>query len=152
MASELKDLRIAGGQIKAMVTRAQKFIQDVDLENINMDQLTARREGLANKLDDFYAIQRKLQVLDESVDYESETEAFEKTYYGLISSINGLLRSQGGSTRSSPLPSSGENTNKRAIRLPKIELPQFNGEYEQWYLFRDMFHSLIDDNSSLPSI
>ncbi|KAG7212812.1 hypothetical protein KM043_013068 [Ampulex compressa] len=152
MASELKDLRIARGQIKAMVTRAQRFVQDVDLENINMDQLTARREGLANKLDDFYAIQRKLQVLDDSVDYESETEAFEKTYYGLISSINGLVRSQGGSSRSSPLQSSGENTNDRAIRLPKIELPLFNGEYEQWYPFRDMFHSLIHGNSSLPSI
>ncbi|KAG7199850.1 hypothetical protein KM043_016905 [Ampulex compressa] len=150
--TELKDLRIARGQIKAMVTRAQRFVQDVDLENINIDQLTARREGLANKLDDFYAIQRKLQVLDDSVDYESETEAFEKTYYGLISSINGLLRSQGGSSRSSPLQSSGENTNDRAIRLPKIELPLFNGEYEQWYPFRDMFHSLIHGNSSLPSI
>ncbi|KAG7188080.1 hypothetical protein KM043_015930 [Ampulex compressa] len=261
--TELKDLRIARGQIKAMVTRAQKFVQDVDLENINMDQLTARREGLANKLDDFYAIQRKLQVLDDSVDYESETEAFEKTTDDEIDTghrsvhtidytsdssrsseassvlqnvrkrvrpisssddsdvaddewnwtedenivnikeftetpgINPLvLRTLGAdstplcvlkqilsddffemivretnryadqmnmehTTKMSKdwfhvsvlsLHSSGENTNDRAIRLPKIELPLFNGEYEQWYPFCDMFHSLIHGNSSLPSI
>lgn len=38
------------------------------------------------------------------------------------------------------------------IPLPRIQLPIFNGKYEEWQSFYDMFVSLIHDNTSLSNV
>ncbi|KAF0711698.1 DUF1758 domain-containing protein [Aphis craccivora] len=38
------------------------------------------------------------------------------------------------------------------IQLPKIQLPQFNGELPEWRSFRDTFTSLVHENSQLSDI
>ncbi|XP_064212957.1 uncharacterized protein LOC107399201 [Tribolium castaneum] len=39
-----------------------------------------------------------------------------------------------------------------SVRLPKIDLPTFDGAYEKWLAFRDMFNSLIHSNLTLPKV
>lgn len=36
--------------------------------------------------------------------------------------------------------------------LPRIQLPQFSGQYEEWPSFRDLFHSLIGKDSSISQV
>lgn len=38
------------------------------------------------------------------------------------------------------------------VKLPRIELPTFSGRYEDWPTFRDMFISLIHNNTSLCNV
>lgn len=38
------------------------------------------------------------------------------------------------------------------IRLPKIAIPPFSGTYTQWISFRDLFTSLVHNNSSLDNV
>ena len=38
------------------------------------------------------------------------------------------------------------------LRLPKIELPTFDGNHTKWLSFRDRFIAMIDASSELPSI
>lgn len=38
------------------------------------------------------------------------------------------------------------------VRLPKIEIPKFDGDYKKWPTFFDMFRSLIHECSSLTNI
>ncbi|XP_038118237.1 uncharacterized protein LOC119769517 [Culex quinquefasciatus] len=38
------------------------------------------------------------------------------------------------------------------LRLPKIELPQFDGDYSRWLSFRDTFVSMIHANSDIPTV
>lgn len=35
------------------------------------------------------------------------------------------------------------------VKLPRIELPTFNGKYEDWHSFFDMFNSLIHSNREI---
>lgn len=51
----------------------------------------------------------------------------------------------------------GEETNNLThsfenIKLPKIQLPKFDGNYECWLEYRDSFESLINQNSGISSI
>lgn len=43
-------------------------------------------------------------------------------------------------------------TDKNVLRLPKINLPNFSGNYEHWKPFHDLFSSLIHNNNSLSDI
>lgn len=38
------------------------------------------------------------------------------------------------------------------VKLPKIKLPNFNGEFKSWPTFYDLFLSLIDKNQSLTNV
>lgn len=38
------------------------------------------------------------------------------------------------------------------VRLPEISIPKFSGHYSEWVSFRDMFVSVIDNNSSLDDV
>lgn len=39
-----------------------------------------------------------------------------------------------------------------AVKLPVIELPKFDGNYELWMPFRDLFESLIASNAAIPAV
>ncbi|XP_066596618.1 uncharacterized protein [Prorops nasuta] len=45
-----------------------------------------------------------------------------------------------------------ENGCSSSIKLPRIELPKFNGDYTAWASFFDTFKSLVHDNMSIPPI
>lgn len=44
------------------------------------------------------------------------------------------------------------NNNADQLRLPRIPLPTFDGEYGAWTSFRDQFKSIIDSQVRLPSV
>ncbi|XP_035903301.1 uncharacterized protein LOC118508017 [Anopheles stephensi] len=54
------------------------------------------------------------------------------------------------------LPSSStfafSKPNASNLRLPKIDLPIFDGDYSKWLSFRDRFIAMIDASTELPSI
>ena len=43
-------------------------------------------------------------------------------------------------------------TFKNVVKLPPLELPTFNGQYEDWVTFEDSFKSMIHDNPNLSKI
>ncbi|KAL3266383.1 hypothetical protein HHI36_010560 [Cryptolaemus montrouzieri] len=38
------------------------------------------------------------------------------------------------------------------VRLPKIDLPTFNGDYDSWLPFRDSFKTMIHENKTLLDV
>lgn len=38
------------------------------------------------------------------------------------------------------------------MKLPRIDLPTFSDSYEDWHPFYDVFHSMIHENTALPTI
>ncbi|KMQ85845.1 hypothetical protein RF55_15371 [Lasius niger] len=50
-----------------------------------------------------------------------------------------------------PVAPRTENSSTRTT-LPRIQLPQFSGKYEDWPVFRDLFQSLIDKDGNLSEV
>ncbi|KRY06927.1 hypothetical protein T03_12198, partial [Trichinella britovi] len=52
------------------------------------------------------------------------------------------------STGSIPISQAGSSN----VRLPKMEIKKFNGEYHDWQRFHDEFETTINSNSNLSPI
>lgn len=45
-----------------------------------------------------------------------------------------------------------ESSNNNVLKLPKISLPVFDGDYSKWVTFRDLFLSLVHNNRSIDDV
>ncbi|KAL0810541.1 hypothetical protein ABMA28_010661 [Loxostege sticticalis] len=53
-----------------------------------------------------------------------------------------------------PVASASSNcvTNSSKVKLPKVNIPNFSGNYSEWNTFRDLFKSLINNNQNLDNV
>ncbi|XP_066585537.1 uncharacterized protein [Prorops nasuta] len=49
-------------------------------------------------------------------------------------------------------PVTAGQTHAPSLKLPKLDLPKFSGDYSVWSTFYDSFKSMIHDNSTLPGV
>lgn len=69
--------------------------------------------------------------------------------------VNDLLqseRSSAAATQSHKATAAEAGAPSAAVKLPKLELPTFSGSYTDWTNFKDLFQSLVVDNTSLSNV
>lgn len=99
-------------------------------------------------------MQTELELFDDAeVDDRAD---FEEAFYDLSSKIRELIERSSAprnTAATSPMPSIvAENTQYISnVRLPKLDLPKFSGEYDEWFPFCDAFRSAIHSNPSLSN-
>jgi len=126
--------------IKASCTRTNTFVSSI---NSVTPSVAAQLEERKLKLDqywlDYNAIQSQLEVLDENE--TNDRVAFEEAYYTLSAKIRELLASPLARTVIAASPSNVFDTRDSVVhvRLPKLNLPTFNGKYDEWFPFFDAF-------------
>ncbi|KAJ8940115.1 hypothetical protein NQ318_009829 [Aromia moschata] len=91
---------------------------------------------------------------DNPNDHEQERQTFENDYFKYEAMARRLLNPQVGSI----VGESGANSNsinvnsvneKFNIKLPTINLPVFDGSYENWLYFKDTFNSIVHANKAI---
>ncbi|KAK9703598.1 Protein of unknown function (DUF1759) [Popillia japonica] len=104
----------------------------------------------------------KLQTTIEEISEEdavqqqySEREAMENDYIQSISKAKLMLSHNGeadetntNSVRSSLVT----NDHISNVKLPRIQLPKFSGDYESWIEFKDTFTSIVHENSIISNV
>ncbi|XP_048487283.1 uncharacterized protein LOC105396586 isoform X3 [Plutella xylostella] len=114
--------------------------------------LTRKRGSIKAKTD----LETLSEVPDEAF---GEREQFEQLYYQLVAEARSLLKrsslpalpppAEEGSEAGSSAPHGYKHD---FVRLPKINLPYFDGSINQWLEFRDTYLSLIHNNNSINDI
>lgn len=154
---DLRHLKIRRGQLKAQLTRFKHYTQECTVENL--EQLRERYEKAKSLLSKFEEVQTNIEIklpeekaaLMENANISIE---FEDAYFQALALakekldqhphlIREEIRNQGAVIN---------NNNKIQVKLPTLTLPTFNGNYEQWLLFKDSFESLINTNENLSEI
>ncbi|XP_067216970.1 uncharacterized protein [Linepithema humile] len=155
--------------IKAMVTRIRHFIEASDSTQLSSFDLTERSKKLHNLWDQYDEIQTRIETLDLASNgdrdeaalhkhHSDERANFETTYFNLVAcleaNIHNLERRE---NRENAEPQNSvaqlhNNPMSSQLRLPKIELPSFTGNSEDWYTFYDSFEKLINSNPHLSEI
>lgn len=143
-------------QLLARLSRIKVFVNEFNIENNSEFDLISRLSMIENILSEFDEIQLKIEhhviTLKENEDSLAECDAmrleFETDYYNLKSSITFITNSIS-ENREHQL---NEKKNISQLRLPKVDLPKFNGSCENWMAFHDIYISLIHDNQSLSDI
>ncbi|XP_032685831.1 uncharacterized protein LOC116850993 [Odontomachus brunneus] len=147
---------------KAGFTRVENFIWSIEPNTIDIEEVKLR----LNKLDDLWKsleeILTELAVHDENVTDEQVDKVlvnYEKKYFDLKLAGERIIKNRVRPTlalddlNQAALPDVPRvRNNDSNVRLPKINLPTFSGDYEEWYSFFNTFNALIHSNTSLNEI
>lgn len=102
-------------------------------------------------------IQSQIEMMTKEIDVDERTK-FEDSYYTIIAlgrQANSVGQQATHSTAplaAAPLAADITAQTNSLLKLPNIDLPTFNGEYDQWVTFRDTFEAIIDTNMNLTKI
>lgn len=158
----LKSLILKRGQIKGKITRFRNMLSGFDKETGNYVEIETRLKEIRPLLEGFEDAQNNIELLKGIVE-DTERESFETAYYSVVADSENLLRkvdvssgsniiSAGVISRDTTTTNNDSLTLQDRVKLPRINLPDFFGQYDQWITFRDIFNSLINDNAVLSKI
>lgn len=156
-SAELKSLILKRGQIKAKITRFKTFIDSIT-EDSNFTELKKRIEKLDLIFNEFENIQTQIEEHDSSERQETERDSFESLYYEVAAKGEDLVhtytpvRSSSSTSSSTSNQCSTSNAPQIKVKLPSIDLPSFNGRYEDWLSFSETFQALIHKNEALSDV
>lgn len=153
------------GSMKAKLTSFAAYLNVLkscdNLSELQVIELETRLDKVEAMYTEFDELQTEIEVSSDKPDEAYATRGqFEQQYYmllalarSLLSGPNGKLRrrNSAGSVAGSEATTAG-GTKHNFVRLPKIDLPRFDGSYQCWLEFRDTFISLIHASPSIDSI
>lgn len=158
MSKEAEGLVRAQLELFGRLSRAYDNMRKVGAANITAGLVEARLQSLESNWARFEAQHSKIlsqywEIASELDYHKKDVPALtEETYLTQKGLFLDALRSvkertQGGApTATSQAPQPSRTT------LPRIQLPQFSGRYEDWPSFRDLFHSIIGKDAAVPPV
>ena len=163
--AKIKELVKKRGTIKAKVTQFIAYFNLIknctQLSEVQITELSFRLNKIDGLYADYDAFQTELETLaDDPNELYTERQQFETQYYSVIASAQLLTEKRQGSSARRQLETEASSidaltvvTHKQnCIKLPKIDVPHFNGNYHNWLEFRDTFTSLIHSNKDIDDI
>jgi len=137
-----------------IIQRFWTNLRKVGKKNLTRNYLTAQLELLENHWSQVIRNHNTLYVLENIVDTEYMKQNIfsevESQYVMTKTKINDLLKGK---------PSAESASNKtcchneyRLMDMPKIMLPKFDGNLNDWEDFRDIFIAVVHDDKTIPFI
>ncbi|XP_058817404.1 uncharacterized protein LOC131680713 [Topomyia yanbarensis] len=134
----------------------EKFINEY-LDDRDQVQISVRIDVLDRAYQNFLEAQaeieknEKQESLDarfmERIDFE-ERYCVAKGFLLSKRSVDAHELALNSSANSNTVPSAANHH----LRLPKIDLPKFNGDFSRWMTYRDTFQSMIHVNAEIPAV
>ncbi|KAL0849314.1 hypothetical protein ABMA28_013636 [Loxostege sticticalis] len=151
-------------ELQKAIERAVTNYKKSPKDRITPEYLETRLENLDRDWQSFHSNHSKLYQTckideisassyhtDEVYDHTEDTYIFFKST--MKAELNRLLILRTDRSASVKSTNSGESkSNSSFVKLPKISIPTFSGNYSEWPTFRDLFVSLVDKNSSLDNV
>jgi len=135
----LSELKRKRGVVKASLTQTLKFIRNFDAKVEAPPLLEFRQEELPQIDRKFDDVQVEIELLntDEALEEEREREEFEKNYLAARSQIQEIINKNKRRNASGDDASIDSSALYPLARLAPIDLPEFNGNIQEWEAFFD---------------
>jgi hypothetical protein len=152
MTGQLQKLVQLRGRLKSRLTLLHnKYISTNAYKAESLSILNNRIAGVKSLWQEFVEAQTQIEDLSDDQDIElEERDEFDTKILKVLDVFESeiSLRSSG-SVPVERQPSAPLSNNFHSIPLPKIDLPEFTGKFEDWLPFYEVFKPLIDENPSL---
>lgn len=155
----MEDLLIEQETVVKSITRIHESFKKRKSDGLSVDTIQDRREHLQGLWRRCETLDMKIHLAakdsDKSLIEYFSNDCFitaEGLYFDILNKFNQLVSEVKSRDQSTPGTSSSSlnmTETSRFVKLPKIEIPQFSGDYIEWPNFRDIFHSLIVSNTNL---
>ncbi|XP_058840681.1 uncharacterized protein LOC131696154 [Topomyia yanbarensis] len=147
---KIRNLKTRRRSIATSFNLIRRFVAEYNAER-DVAEVPVRLEAIVSLWADFNTVQAELETTDESPDalegYLKERAEFESSFY----KIKGFLLQHVPATTTTVAPTPQINHTNR-VKLPDVKLPIFEGKFETWLNFHDLFVSLVHSSTDLSSI
>ncbi|XP_065084472.1 uncharacterized protein LOC135706747 [Ochlerotatus camptorhynchus] len=151
MSKKLKTLLGSRDNVADFVIRLESFLHDT--EEFNAQQVKIRLEKLEAKWTEFEELQNDIEGMEENEENMKEHQQlraeFEDKYFEVRAGLASKLPQQHATQNTVPINTSHVQA---SVRLPQINLPEFDGNFQNWLPFHDTFVALIDSSTELNNI
>ncbi|CAL7934824.1 unnamed protein product [Xylocopa violacea] len=153
-SKHLRDLKTKRRAFKGQITMFGTWVEGYVDSPQERAKLWDRMQRLRKQFDTFNEIQDELATIEKFEEVEAERYATTDLYDDVMANATVLLeRLETRATQPSPVDTeSSTSPYALAVRLPKIDLPKFDGRTEKWITFKDAFHTLIHTQSRLSNV
>ncbi|XP_063368239.1 uncharacterized protein LOC134656613 [Cydia amplana] len=156
MSQELPGLIAEQENICDLIVKAQVNFKKTPKARLTRGYIKTRKESIENYFSQFVANNRaliKISTPSDKAKYEYFKDdvysACEEMFIDLKAEMTDMLEGSTPCTSSTnPTPS----TSSDDVKLPKIDIAKFTGNYQDWTSFYDMFTSLIHNKQNLSSV
>ncbi|XP_065085296.1 uncharacterized protein LOC135707411 [Ochlerotatus camptorhynchus] len=132
----------------------EKFVREYDHDR-DASQLCVRLDSLDQLNANFLECQDAIEQLDkpESLDeHIVERVEFEQRYCKAKGFLLTKRTGDQNQSMNNSMVAPQHFTPNFYLRLPKIDLPKFNGNFSRWISFRDTFTSMVHANGDIPTV
>ena len=157
--TDLQGLIKKRGMVKATLTNIKKFTDKFGCDStqaVNVEQLETRIERLNESWKEFHDIEYQIMLIDEN---STESDEFEDRFYEIKAVLKRLLNVRNPSFTYAANNSNTTDTHAERsffqtseLRLPRILIEQFGGDYAKWQSFQDQFETSIHSKENLSNI
>lgn len=152
--SELEGMKKLRASAKGSMTKLLNYVSELNNDNVqDIAHLQTRAKRAQEIFDTFLSLEE--QIIRYNPNEQSDLGQFEDNYYTVLSGLNSWIRKKSVADR---IAQNGFNetinlshNSVADVKLPKINIPTFSGEYKQWQTFFDLFSSTIHEKEYLTS-
>ncbi|XP_072377951.1 uncharacterized protein [Diabrotica undecimpunctata] len=154
-SSDIAQLIRNRGSLKRKLTSLTNFVNKISDGSLKptLGDVNRRYKNYLKLLSQFEIIQQSIEekCSDDQLEIHfNERDPFENHFYTAISYLEEYINNSSPVINATPQNVVNHDPLQNFL-LPKIKLPTFNGEYEQWLEFKTNFINTIDSNSSLSA-
>ena len=146
--------------VKTRATRLATFAATVNKDDVSVPDIQSRLERLDESFTDYRDLQDVIELLSTSEDdvtsQEEDRQQFESKYYStrtifinLLNALTGQISNDLNISMNQTMDNAPSAGPSHAVKLPKLSLSTFSGDYHDWISFHDLFSGTINENSSL---
>jgi len=140
--SKVEDIRFGLDVIERQIDSFCGYLHSTSTEKI---QIENRLKQASLLYAEFLKLQYKLEYETRAEDDFQARMRFEEKYYSVITLATTMLESETKPVVENKLHVDAINH----VKLPRINLPEFDGSYEHWLEFHDTFHAIVHNNASI---
>jgi len=160
MSADLRALLEAQNDIHGRMSRSVDNLRKMGVNNITLGAIEARISILDNLWSRFETQHELIRTSLKDKYIESEyaksefVDTAETTYVMQKSTLRGYAERLSVEPTSPPTSRQSNQGPEHSPKtsLPRIKLQAFSGAYEDWPLFRDLFLSVVGENSSISNV
>lgn len=136
------------GTLKGQMTKLRTYVGSIT-EQTTTEMLNTRLVRAHEMLQEYIIVEDKLFLLDATEN--SEIELFEENYYNVVAKLNEYIRKKSLSNgHNADISLNATHTSAHGeMKLPKMNIPVFSGNYMEWQSFFDLFTKTIHENAHL---
>ncbi|XP_025208740.1 uncharacterized protein LOC112604085 [Melanaphis sacchari] len=136
-----------------LIVKKSNHLSAENVSHLNSDQVRVQLELLEQAFEIYNKEFEQLMSTIEDEKTETPLEGLEEVSDIYAQTKSNLLTHINRSEENiNPKTSTHDSNAHQLIKLPSINIPTFDGKFEEWYFYRDQFMSIVHNNKTIDDV